>query len=176
MSCTACNGWLFRGDCSRYAPLSRAALCLTHTQVINRFAHQSNLSHCARSWALSRCIAVAWVSRHEWAADGRSASGGRRCIRPWGRQEACRQGQHLTAVAGMPARRPGCLRHREHLQPSLTQRDMWVLHSPAGAGWGKSHISPALSARASRAQSLSLALHLTAKVRNARDNLLTSCR
>ncbi|GIV93202.1 MAG: hypothetical protein KatS3mg056_1911 [Chloroflexus sp.] len=45
------------------------------------FAHSQRLSHCARSWALSRCIAVAWVARHEWAADGRSGSGGRRrCV------------------------------------------------------------------------------------------------
>ncbi|GIV91984.1 MAG: hypothetical protein KatS3mg056_0693 [Chloroflexus sp.] len=45
--------------------------------------------------------------------------------------------QYLTAVARMPprgleARATG--NPREHLQPSLTQRDMWVMHSPAEAG------------------------------------------
>ncbi|WP_322815040.1 hypothetical protein, partial [Chloroflexus sp.] len=56
--------------------------------------------------ALSRCIAVARVSRHAWAADGRSGSGGSQCIRPWGRLEACQQGQHLPAVAMIPTRGP----------------------------------------------------------------------
>ncbi len=104
MSCIACHGWLFRCDRSRYAPRSPTALCLTYTQIVTFFAHEQHLSHWARSWALSRCIAVAWVSRHEWAADGRSGSGGRRCIRPWGRLEVCQRGQHLPAVAMMPAR------------------------------------------------------------------------
>jgi hypothetical protein len=104
MFCIACNRWLFRGDRSRYAPRSRAALCLTHNQVATFFAHEQRLSHCARSRALSRCIAVAWVSRHEWAADGRSGSGGSQCIRPWGRLEAFQRGQRLPAVAMMPAR------------------------------------------------------------------------
>ena len=72
MSCIACREWLFRCDRSRYAPRSRAALCPTYTQVVTFFAHEQHLSHCARSCALSRCIAVARVSRHEWAADGRS--------------------------------------------------------------------------------------------------------
>ncbi|GIV92343.1 MAG: hypothetical protein KatS3mg056_1052 [Chloroflexus sp.] len=47
-------------------------------------------------------------------------------------------GQHLPAVAMMPARRlEACAtgsRHGERLQPELTQRDMWVMHSPLGAG------------------------------------------
>jgi|DewCreStandDraft_5_1066085.scaffolds.fasta_scaffold06810_6 hypothetical protein len=30
----------------------------------------------------------------------------------------------------------GSLRHGERLQSGLTQRDMWVMHSPAGAGGG----------------------------------------
>jgi hypothetical protein len=40
-------------------------------------------------------------------------------------------GQHLTAVARMPARRlEACATgHGERLQPGLTQRDMWVMHS-----------------------------------------------
>ncbi|GIV91468.1 MAG: hypothetical protein KatS3mg056_0177 [Chloroflexus sp.] len=102
MSCTACNGWLFRCDRSRYAPRSRAALCLTHTQVVTFFAHEQRLSHCARSWALSRCIAVTWLSRHERAADGRSGGGGSQCVRPWGRLEACQRGQRLLAMERMP--------------------------------------------------------------------------
>ncbi len=59
MSCIACREWLFRCDRSHYASRSRAALCITHTQVVTFFAHEQHLSHCARSWALSRCIAVA---------------------------------------------------------------------------------------------------------------------
>ncbi len=70
MSGIACHGWLFRCDRSLYAPFSRAALCITYNQIVTFFAHEQRLSHCTRSWALSRCIAVAWVSRHEWAADG----------------------------------------------------------------------------------------------------------
>jgi hypothetical protein len=124
MSCIACHGWLFRGDRSRYVPRSRAALCLTHTQVVNRFAHQSNLSHRARSWALSRCPAVAWVLRHERKAD--DSSEGSRWIRPRGRCPAC-----APAAMASPCRRwMECL-HRERLQPDLTQRDMWVMHRSA---------------------------------------------
>ncbi len=45
-------------------------------------------------------------------------------------------GQPLPAVAMMPARRlEACAtgsRHGEQLQPGLTQRDMRVMHNPAG--------------------------------------------
>ena len=43
-------------------------------------------------------------------------------------------GQHLTAVERNASTQAGSLRHGEHVQPGLTQRDMWVMHSsPAGA-------------------------------------------
>jgi hypothetical protein len=74
MPCIACNGWLFRCDRSLYTPRSRAALCITHKQVVNRFAHQEQ-AHRAPSWALSRCTAVVWVSHHEREADGCSSGG-----------------------------------------------------------------------------------------------------
>ncbi len=38
-------------------------------------------------------------------------------------------GQHLTAVERNASTQAGSLRHGEHLQSSLTQRDMWVMHS-----------------------------------------------
>ncbi|GIV91751.1 MAG: hypothetical protein KatS3mg056_0460 [Chloroflexus sp.] len=47
----------------------------------------------------------------------------------------------VPAVMARPCRRwMECL-HRERLQPDLTQRDMWVMHSPLGAG-GCPHPSP----------------------------------
>ncbi|GIV93597.1 MAG: hypothetical protein KatS3mg056_2306 [Chloroflexus sp.] len=52
----------------------------------------------------SRYTAVAWVSRHEREVDGSSGGGGRRCIKPWGRLPAGQRGQHLPAMAMMPAR------------------------------------------------------------------------
>ncbi len=36
--------------------------------------------------------------------------------------------QHLPAVEGNASTQAGSLRHGECLQPSLTQRDMWVMH------------------------------------------------
>ncbi|GIV91508.1 MAG: hypothetical protein KatS3mg056_0217 [Chloroflexus sp.] len=41
-------------------------------------------------------------------------------------------GHHPTAVTGMECTQAGSLRHRERLQPDLTQRDMWVMHSRWG--------------------------------------------
>ncbi len=48
-------------------------------------------------------------------------------------------GQHLTAMARMHPRRleacaTGKARHGERLQPDLTQRDIWVIHSQASPG------------------------------------------
>ncbi len=45
--------------------------------------------------------------------------------------------QHLPAVVGLTrgleASAAGSLRRGEHLQPCLTQHDMWVMHGPLGA-------------------------------------------
>jgi hypothetical protein len=39
-------------------------------------------------------------------------------------------GRHPTAVERIASTQAGSLRHGEHVQPGLTQRDMWVMHSP----------------------------------------------
>jgi|DewCreStandDraft_5_1066085.scaffolds.fasta_scaffold00459_8 hypothetical protein len=55
-------------------------------------------------------------------------------------------GQHLPAVARMsPRSLEACAmgsRQGERLQSDLMQRDMWVMHSPAGAGWGGGVLAP----------------------------------
>ncbi len=77
-----------------------------------------------------------------------------------------------------PRSRPGTRPAVYHVGHKLAQtRTKYAtaethLPPPLGAAWGGgvSHISPASSTRASRAKFLSLALHLTAKVRNICDN------
>jgi|DewCreStandDraft_2_1066082.scaffolds.fasta_scaffold00914_16 hypothetical protein len=52
-------------------------------------------------------------------------------------------GQHLTAVERNASTQAGSLRHGEHLQPSLTQRDIWVMHRSVGAGSKPAPTEPA---------------------------------
>jgi hypothetical protein len=59
----------------------------------------------------------------------------RRClVVPGSCRHTIGHGQHLTAVERNASTQAGSLRHAEHLQPGLMQRDMWVVHSRRQAG------------------------------------------
>jgi hypothetical protein len=106
-------------------------------------------SHAAAPAVLTiRCVAYRYPSwsRRSWMCSFRSSSRSSMHAIPVRRRLCCKRfvlrtsghSQHLPTVEGMPPRRPeACATGSHHggrVQSGLTQRDMWVMHSPAGAG------------------------------------------
>ncbi len=136
MSCIACHGWLFRGDRSRYAPRSPLpAHAQRYALPITRLSTASLIS---RTYLIVRDpghYRVASLSRGSYVTNGQRmvavlaavASVSDRGVNV---QPAQQRPQPAPAGDGENAStQASSLRHGERLQPSLTQRDMWVMHS-----------------------------------------------
>ncbi len=124
-------------------------------------------SHAAAPAVLTiRCVAYRYPS---WSLGCRmcsyrsSSRSGMHAIPARGRlvvRDSCLRtsghGRHPTKVERNASTQAGSLRHVEHLQPGLTQRDMWVMHSsPAGASMLSERASACMTPSSSGASMLS---------------------
>jgi hypothetical protein len=141
-----CCGRLARWQCAAPAVPTRAewVVLRAHYARVAQFGVRQPCCRASRAHDLARGIPFPILVTGCWMRSCRSSSRSGMHAIPAHRRLDCerfvpvhQRSRPAPAGGGDNAgTRAGSPRHREYLQSGLTQRDMWVMHSPLGAGTG----------------------------------------